>query len=116
MEDDFDILGEDRDRSVEDVLGEAPASASSPQWVSVGASSNVDAVAWWPISEPLGILALRFLNGGEYHYLDVPRATYELLLRADSPGEEMWAHVRRAGYTVIIYQKPARNWRAKRRP
>lgn len=110
-EDDFDILGDERDVSIEDVLGEAH---SSVQWVSVS-SSNVDAVSWWPTSEPLGILALRFVNGGEYHYLDVPRATYDLLMRSGSPGSAVWDRVRRAGYHCITYQKPARSWRAKRR-
>jgi hypothetical protein len=54
----------------------------SSDWISM-ASKNLDAVRYTPETMTLEV---RFHNGREYHYYDVPQAMYEALLAASSKG------------------------------
>ncbi|PIV84245.1 MAG: KTSC domain-containing protein, partial [Candidatus Moranbacteria bacterium CG17_big_fil_post_rev_8_21_14_2_50_44_12] len=35
----------------------------------------------------VGILSVKFIKGGIYHYMDVPEELYQELLKAHSPGK-----------------------------
>lgn len=68
-------------------------------------SSNVASVGWEPHTqnEPptqntLGTLFIAFRNGWEYKYKDAPYWLFEALLRASSPGQTVWALIRRGLY------------------
>lgn len=54
-------------------------------------SSNVEAVAYRSgdikKGSMVGILSVRFIKGGIYHYLDVPEELYRELLETHSPGK-----------------------------
>ena len=59
-------------------------------------SRNIDGVGYDFETSTLGI---RFLNGSEYHYLDVPDDIYNGLLQAESPGKFLNKYVIKAGYS-----------------
>jgi len=54
-------------------------------------SSNVEAIAYRPgdikKGSMVGILSVKFIKGGIYHYMDVPEELYQELLKAHSPGK-----------------------------
>jgi hypothetical protein len=58
-------------------------------------SSNVQAIAH---SARRRELTAHFHNGGRYRYYDVPRATFEALLTADSVGSAFAAAIKDGGY------------------
>lgn len=58
-------------------------------WNSVG-SSNIDAIAY---EEESSTLFIRFNDGSEYEYYDVPMSIYEDFLNADSKGKFGHAHI-----------------------
>ncbi len=58
-------------------------------------SSSVVAVAF---DSATSILGVRFLNGLEYHYFEVPELVYNGLLSAVSVGSYLNEYVKRAGY------------------
>jgi hypothetical protein len=72
-----------------------PAAPLSLDWVSV-TSSNVQAIAYRAgVGGPARqILAVRFRNGSEYHYYDVPLADYLDMLAASSKGRFVWSRLR----------------------
>lgn len=52
-------------------------------------SSNLDKVGWLPLKnsqELVGMLYVQFKSGSVYRYFQVPKALFEELVRADSPG------------------------------
>ncbi len=86
-----------------------------PSWVQVDQSTNVDSFIFWPGSTPSrGTLGMRFLNGGEYHYHEVPRHVYLALCSARSKGINHWELVRRRNYHFTTVTKPRKNWRRTR--
>jgi len=64
------------------------------EYVSVS-SSNIAAVGYDDETNTLGV---RFLNGSEYQYANVPKEVYEGLLSAASVGGYFDQHVKKAGY------------------
>ena len=56
------------------------------------------AIAQVGYDESAAVLAVRFHDGREYHYLSVPEQVYRGLLRASSVGAYFHQHVRHAGY------------------
>jgi KTSC domain-containing protein len=59
-------------------------------------SSTISAIAYDSESATLGV---RFHNGTEYHYFQVPRDVYEGFLLASSCGAYLNNNLRNAGYT-----------------
>jgi hypothetical protein len=51
-------------------------------------------LAWVRYSPEQLVMELGFRNGGTYAYFDVPNATYDELLRADSKGRYFNHHIR----------------------
>ncbi|MDN4600028.1 KTSC domain-containing protein [Paenibacillus sp. F6_3S_P_1C] len=64
-------------------------------WTSVS-SSNLDAVAY---DDSTSTLFVRFNNGGEYSYANVPQSKYAGLLSASSHGSYFDAHIKKGGYS-----------------
>ena len=58
-------------------------------------SSTVDSVAF---DSATGILGVRFKNGTEYHYFNVPEYIYNGLLSAKSVGKYLDENVKKKGY------------------
>jgi hypothetical protein len=58
-------------------------------------SSNISAVAYDDETSTLGV---RFLNGTEYHYSNVPPDVFEGLKSASSVGTYFDQNVKKAGY------------------
>jgi len=54
-------------------------------------SSNIRNVEY---DEDKKILKVKFLNGGEYKYSEVPKDVYEDLLNADSKGSFFYRNIR----------------------
>lgn len=52
-------------------------------------SSNIHAVGWTD-----GMLKVRFKNGTEYHYYDVPEAEHKKLMDAKSVGKHFGEHIK----------------------
>jgi hypothetical protein len=116
------------DELLQQLLDEAPDPASflpsGPEWVTVlggdgQPSSNVHQVIFWPDAATgarggLGLLGVRFYNGGEYHYLNVPENVWRALMHADSKGKAHWDLIRRMGYTFRRIKAPERNWKSNR--
>ena len=67
-----------------------------PYWKIVG-SSTIQALMYDPNT---GILNVRFLNGTEYTYDDVPQAVFSVLLAQDSKGSYFYWNIRGAGVPV----------------
>jgi hypothetical protein len=59
------------------------------------ASSTIQAMAYDPDTLVMGII---FKNGSEYHYDDVPPATYSTVRNAVSIGAAFAEHVKKAGF------------------
>ncbi len=108
------------DPELEALLRDAPDpesfEPSGPEWIAVEGSSNVAAVIFWVdllVGAHQGTLGMRFLNGGEYHYLAVGTNVYRALLHAQSKGKAQWELIRRGGYTFRVITPPRKNWRKK---
>ena len=54
-------------------------------------SSNIISAGYYDHSQTLEI---EFHNGGIYQYFNVPRAIYDQLLTADSPGGFLYEYIR----------------------
>lgn len=65
------------------------------EWVAVQ-SSNVAAVGYDAERRVLGV---RFSNGSEYEYRDVPESVYTNFLTSESPGQYFSRVVRNAGFS-----------------
>jgi hypothetical protein len=59
-------------------------------------SSNVAAVGYDDDTNTLGV---RFLNGTEYHYLNVPKDVFEGLKSASSVGTYLNQYIKKGGYS-----------------
>ncbi len=110
------------DPELEALLRDAPDpesfEPSGPEWIAVEGSTNVAAVIYWvdPIQgASVGTLGMRFLNGGEYHYLSVPSNIWRALLHAANKGKgtgvSHWELIRRGGFTFRTITPPRKNWR-----
>ncbi len=62
------------------------------------ASTSVDAVGYDRVARTL---AVRFCDGSEYHYSDVPEDVYRGILTADSAGGYFNRHVKEAGFPYV---------------
>lgn len=58
-------------------------------------SSNLESVGF---DEEAGVLGVRYKNGTEYVYFDVPRRIFEELLVAQSPGTFLNTEIKKRGY------------------
>lgn len=54
-------------------------------------SSNIASIGY---DEPTSTLEVRFLNGGIYHYFNVPLNVYRGLMAASSHGTYLNAHIK----------------------
>ena len=61
---------------------------NSPQWYFIE-SSHLEAVAY-----DEGELLVKFKNGAEYKYSDVPEDEFSNMLNAESHGEYFYKHIR----------------------
>ena len=58
-------------------------------------SSNIAAVGY---DLPTNTLGIRFTNGSEYEYLNVPASVHAGLMSAQSVGRYLNSHVKNSGY------------------
>lgn len=56
-------------------------------------SSNIHAIGWKD-----GMLMVRFKNGTEYHYYDVPEDEHKKLMAAESVGKHFNQHIKGGPY------------------
>jgi len=68
-------------------------------------STWLEAVAYEPLTQ---ILTVRYQNGKEYRYFDVPRRVYDGLIIAESPGAFFNEWVRDRGYRSVTAHAPQR--------
>lgn len=54
-------------------------------------SSNIASVGYHPDSKTL---AVKFMNGGVYHYHDVPKEVHSQLMASDSKGKFLISNIR----------------------
>lgn len=54
-------------------------------------SNNIASIGY---DEPTQVLEVEFLNGGIYHYLNVPSVVYDALMAAPSHGTYLNAYVK----------------------
>jgi hypothetical protein len=64
-------------------------------------SSTIDSVAYSSGARTLGV---KFVNGTEYHYFEVPESVFDGLLSASSVGSYFHSNVRKAGYNYTKVQ------------
>lgn len=73
-------------------------------WIDMYSSSNVDAIAYNPVSQRMLVAFRRKYDRPEgerrlYQYFGVPDDLYDDLFSAGSPGGTVWDRLRRAGYS-----------------
>lgn len=61
-------------------------------------SNNISHIGY---DENARVLKVRFKQGGEYHYSDVPPEVYVNLLTAESIGSHFAKNIRKAGYKFV---------------
>jgi hypothetical protein len=69
-------------------------------WIPVK-SSNIEAVAW---DRETKTLSVKFLNGGIYHYKDVPSYFFYELKEAHSPGKYFFEFIK--GKFEFVKEEP----------
>lgn len=67
-----------------------------------------DTLAWASYSHQTLVLELGFRNGSMYAYFDVPSATFDQLLQADSKGRYFNHHIRNSFRAQLVPLSAAR--------